>query len=302
MTDRAEPDILAVIPALRKPPLTAANLAERRAARVTEFVLSDAVERTDHVVSADVTVRVHRARNAAGPLPCLYYIHGGGYVTGSHLDLDPVFDRWCPMFGCVGVAVQYRLAPEIPYPGPLEDCYAGLRWVHEHAGELGVDPAKTGIGGASAGGGLAAGLALLARDRGEVPVAFQLLIYPMLDDRQVTPSSRADVPLWVPDENRFGWVSYLGDRYGTEDVPPYAAAARATDLVGLPSAFVLVGTLDAFLDEDVDYAMRLAAAGVLTDLHVFGGGPHGFDSQAPETMVARRAQRTLEDWLATRLR
>jgi acetyl esterase/lipase len=204
-------------------------------------------------------------------------MHGGGYVMGTHLSYDGRFDAWCPRFGCVGVSVGYRLAPETPYPGPLEDCYAALRWVHAHAGDLGVDPARIGLMGGSAGGGLAAGLALLARDRAELSVSFQILTYPMIDDRQVTPSSRRDVPLWGPAPNRFGWQSYLGDRYGRDDVPPYAAAARATDLAGLPPAFVPA------------------------DLCVIAGAPHGFDSMMPATGVARRARQAQETWLEARL-
>jgi acetyl esterase/lipase len=210
---------------------------------------------------------------------------------------DLRFDRWCPKLGLIGVSVEYRLAPETPYPGPLEDCYAGLRWVHEHAGELGLDRSRIGIGGASAGGGLAAGLALLARDRGELPVAFQLLCYPMIDDRQTTESSGWEVPIWSPPNNAFGWQSYLGDLYGADDVPYLAAPARALDLTGLPPALVYVGTLDGFCDEDVLYAMGLYQAGVPTDLHVYAGAPHGFDGFAPAADVSRRCQRETLDWL-----
>ena len=188
--------------------------------------LSDGVERTDHVVSEDprVVVRVHRPKGIDGPLPCVYSIHGGGYVLGSYDMDDAKFDRQCVHFPCVGVSVEYRLAPEAPYPGPLDDCYAGLRWTHEHAAELGIAPDRIGISGVSAGGGLAAALALLARDRGEVPVAFQLLECPMIDDRQTTSSSRLDgLPIWSRESNEFGWRSYLGDLYGG-DVPAYAAA------------------------------------------------------------------------------
>ena len=179
------------------------------------------------------------------------------------------------------MSVQYRLAPETPYPGPLDDCYAGLAWVHQHADELGVDPDRIGIGGQSAGGGLAAGLALLARDRGEVPVAFQLLIYPMLDDRQITPSSGWPDPIWPPSANTYGWTAYLGDRKGGPDVEPYAAPARATDLAGLPPTLIAVGAIDGFSDEDIDYAVRLRHAGVPVDLHVYAGAPHGFEGLAP---------------------
>jgi len=265
--------------------------------------LSDAVARSDHDVTSrrGITVRVHRPKNATGTLPCVYWMHGGGLVLGTNKGDDLRFDRWCQRLDCVGVSVEYALAPESRYPGPLEDCYAGLRWVRDNASSLGVDPGHIGVGGASAGAGLAAGLALLARDRGEIPLAFQALIYPMIDDRMITPSSAWDDPVWPPAANRFGWRSYLGELTG-DAVPYYAAAARATDLTKLPRTFVSVGALDGFADEDIDYAVRLRHAGVPTELHVYPGAPHGFDGLAPGTAIARRANRDIEEWLATALR
>lgn len=268
--------------------------------------LSDAVERTDAEVPAHqgepaVALRIHRPKQVTEPCGCLYWMHGGGLVLGSHTMEDARFDRWCQLFGIVGVAVEYRLAPETPYPGPVEDCYRGLAWVHAHAQELGVDPGRIGIGGASAGGGLAAALALLARDRGELEVAYQLLIYPMLDDRQCTPSSGWEVPVWPPAANTYGWTAYLGESKGGPDVSPYAAAARATDLAGLPPALIAVGSVDGFVDEDIDYALRLNQAGVATELHVYPGGPHGFDSMVPDSVLATRAQRDIEEWLASQV-
>lgn len=266
--------------------------------------LSDAVERTDHVVdeSTGVVVRVHRSTSVSGHAPCVYWMHGGGLVLGSYTGEDARFDRWCQIFGIVGVSVEYRLAPETPYPGPLDDCYAGLRWVYEHADEIGVDRSCIGIGGASAGGGLAAGLALLARDRGEIPVAFQLLIYPMIDDRQVTASSSWIDPIWPPAANTYGWTAYLGAAKGGPGVPPYAAAARATDLAGLPPTLIAVGAIDGFSDEDIDYAVRLRHAGVPVELHVFPGAPHAFDTFAPTSPIAQRATADVEAWLVARLR
>lgn len=248
----------------------------------------------------DVQVRVHRPVGATGALPCLVWIHGGGLVVGTAANDDARFDRWCQMFGIVGVSVEYRLAPETKFPGPLHDCYSALRWVHSNAAELGVDPTRIGIGGASAGGGLAASLALLARDRGDAPVAFQLLIYPMIDDRQVTTSSGWDDPIWSPFANTYGWTAYLGAAKGGDDVSSYAAAARATDLTGLPPAFVCVGALDGFSDEDVAYADRLRHAGVPTELHVYPGAPHGFDALLPDCGVAQKAVRDMEEWLGGR--
>ena len=278
------------------------GLRAQRAAALALVQLSDAVERRDYEVPGGegapaVTIRVHRPKGAQGDLPCIYWMHGGGYVFGTYEMEDLRFDKWSPMLNCVGVSVEYRLAPETPYPGPLEDCYAGLQWVYEHAAEIGVDASRIGIGGASAGGGLAAGLALLVRDRGELPITFQLLIYPMIDDRRVTPSSRWEVPIWPPLSNERGWAAYLGPLTGG-DVPGYAAATRAKDLAGLPPALIVVGSLDGFLDEDVEYAMRLTHAGVPTELHLYPGAPHGFDGITPGTTLARRARRAMEEWLA----
>ena len=297
--------------ALRRTPLVPMDLSVEklpgirtaRLALADTFVLSNAVARTDVLVPGttgdpDVRVRVYRTKAAEGPLPCIFYIHGGGYVTGAIELSDPTFDRWCPSLGCVVVSTDYRKAPETPYPGPLDDCYAGLRWTYEHADELGIDVSRLGIAGASAGGGLAAGLALLARDRGEIPLAFQLLIYPMIDDTMTTESSKWEVPIWAPASNHFGWSAYLGSLFGG-DVPAYAAATRATDLAGLPPAHIAVGTLDGFLDEDIAYAQRLNHAGVATELHVYPGAPHGFDAFMPGTQVARRARANMEAWLTT---
>jgi acetyl esterase/lipase len=263
--------------------------------------LSDDVERTDHVVSTDphVVVRVHRPKTESPDArPGVYSIHGGGYILGTYEMDDARFDRWCTLLQCVGVSVEYRLAPETPYPGPLDDCYAGLQWMYAHSEELGVDPGRIGVSGISAGGGLAAALALLARDRGEIPLAFQLLECPMLDDRQVTSSSCLDgLPIWSRESNEFGWRSYLGDLYGADDIPIYAAPARAADLAGLPPGLVVVGGADGFRDENIDYAMRLNQSGVPTELHVLPGAPHGVQ-MFPNSNVANRWNEIVNEWLA----
>ena len=278
---------------------TLPRIRERRAQTPLPAV-SDLVQRRDHAVPArpPVSVRVHRPVAAQGPRPCIYWMHGGGLVLGTNLADDARFDAWCPALDCMAASVEYSLAPEAKYPAPLEDCYAGLAWLHANAEALGIDARRIGIGGASAGAGLAAGLVLLARDRGELPVAFQALIYPMIDDRQVTVSSRWNDPVWPPQANRYGWDSYLGELRG-DAVPCYAAAARATDLRGLPPTFISVGALDGFADEDIDYATRLRHAGVPVELHVYAGAPHGFDSLTPGTAIARRANREIMAWLAT---
>lgn len=265
--------------------------------------LTDAVERTDHLVLGDpeVPVRVHRPSGVDDVLACVFSMHGGGYVIGSYSMDDPFFDELCPKLGVVGVSVEYRLAPEAPYPGPLDDCHRALQWTYEHADELGIDPHGIGVTGVSAGGGLAAALALLVRDRGEIPVAFQLLDSPMLDDRQITPSSQQDgLAVWSRGSNTFGWKSYLGDLYGRDDVPYLAAPARTPDLSGLPPAFVSVGAVDGFRDEDVDYALRLNQAGVPTELHVYPGACHGFQL-APEAPVTKQSLRDREDWLGRQI-
>ncbi|HYV60718.1 MAG TPA: alpha/beta hydrolase [Acidimicrobiia bacterium] len=284
--------------------LSADVLGNLRSVGPIEVPLSDAVEQSEAVVPGDpeVPMRVHRPKGFDGVLPCVYSMHGGGYVIGSYAMDDPLFDELCPELGFVGVSVDYRLAPETPYPGPVEDCYRGLRWVHDHADELGIDSDRIGVMGVSAGGGLAAALCLLARDRGEMSVAFQLLDSPMLDDRQLTPSSRQDgLPVWSRSSNTFGWRSYLGDLYGRDDVPPTAAPARATDLMGLPPAFVSVGAVDGFRDEDVDYALHLNRAGVAAELHVYPGACHGFFHLAPDAPVTQQCKRNMEDWLRRQL-
>ncbi|MDQ2887950.1 MAG: alpha/beta hydrolase [Chloroflexota bacterium] len=230
-----------------------------------------------------VRVLVYQPIKRSTPLPAVLWIHGGGYVLGSADQEDLQMKSLVSTVGCVAVAVDYRLAPETPHPGPVEDCYAALTWLHAHAEEPGVDTTRIAIGGASAGGGLAAGLALLTRDRGEVPLAFQFLIYPMLDDRTALatePHPYTGEYIWTPEANRFGWTSLLGQEPGGPGVSPYAAAARADHLEGLPSTFISVGSLDLFLEEDMEYARRLMRAGVPTELHVYPGAFHGFNMAA----------------------
>ncbi len=303
VTDLLDPELRPAFAGFELPPLDERVLATMRETAFPAADLSPEVIRTEREVPGDppVAVRIHRAVHADGLLPAVVTIHGGGYVIGSY-DMDSaLLDRWCPSLGVAGISVQYRLAPETAYPGPLEDCYAALRWTYEHAGELGVDPSRIGVYGVSAGGGLAAGLALLARDRGEVPLAFCLLDCPMLDDRQLTPSiGAAGLYVWNAASNEFGWRAYLGERYGSDDVPAYAAAARATDLAGLPPTYVVVGAIDGFRDEDIAYAQRLNQAGVPCELHVIAGMPHAYQL-APSSSAVRLATICMDDWLARRL-
>jgi acetyl esterase/lipase len=226
----------------------------------------------------EVRVRRYRPADHNGPLPAMVYIHGGGFVVGS-IDLyDADCRRIAAEVGAVVFSVDYRLAPEHPFPAGLEDAYAVLVWVADNAGELGVDPDRIAVGGESAGGGLTAGVTLLARDRGGPSVCLQFLGIPELDDRMETGSMRSlgiDTPITTLANGEISWDSYLGAGVrGTDAVSPYAAPARATDLAGLPPAFVTAYEFDALRDEGIAYAQRLMAAGVSTELHVYPGAFH----------------------------
>ncbi|MFC1841282.1 alpha/beta hydrolase [Thermodesulfobacteriota bacterium] len=237
----------------------------------------------------DVTLRVYTPMNASGIMPGLLWIHGGGYILGNLDADDNSVKRMCINTGCVIVSTNYRLAPENPFPAPVEDCYASLKWMVENAGSFNIDRSRIAVGGGSAGGGLAAGLVILTRDRGEIELAFQLLIYPMIDNRNITPSSYAinDPRTWDREKNIFAWNAYLGGASEDDEVSPYAAAARAKDLSGLPPAYIAVGELDLFLDEDIEYARMLIQAGVSTELHVYPGATHGFDAMINAAVTIR---------------
>jgi acetyl esterase/lipase len=230
---------------------------------------------------------------AGQPGSAVLYLHGGGMIFGlEHLGrvYDLAVREYVATSGVPMLVVDYRIAPEHPHPAPVEDCYAALRWLADKAATLGVDPARIGVMGDSAGGGLAAGVCLLARDRGGPPIAQQLLIYPMLDDRTHTPDPQL-LPFltWTYDDNVTGWAALLGDGAGTDVVPSYAAPARATDLTGLPDTYIDIGDLDIFRDEDITYARRLSDAGVPTELHLHPGCPHAFEALARGADVSRRA-------------
>jgi acetyl esterase/lipase len=303
-----DPELAAVLEALppnKRPralidfddiPATRARLDELFAARPRSLPPYDSVITEDRTIprpedASEIRVRIYRPAGNRSTLPGLYWIHGGGMIVGRIEDDEPRVKAFVGQIGCVAVSVEYRLAPEHPHPAPVEDCYAGLVWTAERADEIGIDPALLAVGGASAGGGLAAATALLARDRGTPALIFQLLICPMLDDRNITPSSHeiTDIGVWDRDMNISGWTALLGDERGTDVVSPYAAPARMSDLSGLPAAFIDVGALEVFRDEDVDYALRLMRAGVPTELHVYAGAYHGWDGFAPMARISQAA-------------
>lgn len=225
-------------------------------------------------------VRLFRPVGVTEPAPALLWIHGGGYVMGTAKQDDRVCHAFRKKAGITVASVEYRLAPEHPYPASLEDCYSVLTWLADLPG---VDPGRVAIGGASAGGGLAAALALLARDRGEVKPALQLLVYPMLDDRSSATADKPNYRLWNTRANRFGWTAYLG---GAD--PQVAVPARHDDLSGLPPAWIGVGSNDLFHDEDLVYAERLKSAGVPCEVEVVPGVFHGFDLLVPKVQVSRQ--------------
>ncbi len=289
--------MLSQMPPMSFDNLPAARIASKQmmAAMKTLLPVIPGVKTEDRIIpgplgAPDVTVRIYRPEKTSGLLPSLLWIHGGGYMLGE-IDQEDFTAKQFTLAGeCVVVSVEYRLAPEHPYPAPLEDCYAALKWLSAHAGELDVDCSRITIGGASAGGGLAAGLAILARDRAEVEIKFQLLVYPMINDCNIAPASEAlpDTLFWTRENNLIGWRSYLGCEPGGKGISCYAAAFRAESLAGLPPAYITVGDIDLFAEEDVDYARRLIAAGVPTELHVYPGGCHAFDMLVPNADISKR--------------
>lgn len=237
----------------------------------------------------DVPVYLYRPHALPKPAAALLFIHGGGYIIGAANMFHAACARYARELGIVVVSVDYRLAPDTPFPGPLEDCHAALRWIKDQAGALGVDPLRIAIAGESAGGGLAAALAQLAHDRGEVTPIFQLLFYPMLDDRTTLTTAHAGRGefLWTPASNLLGWSAYLGHRPILDDAPVYAAPARRPNLAGLPPAWIGVGDLDLFYPENAEYARRLTEAGVPCEFYEVEGAYHAFESLQPNTSISQ---------------
>lgn len=231
---------------------------------------------------------------AGASRPGILHTHGGGYIIGTAATDVRRLQEMARELDAVIVSVEYRLAPETTYEGSIEDNYAGLRWMYQSAAELGLDRSRIAVTGESAGGGHAALLAITARDRGEIPIAFQALVYPMLDDRTggavKLPAHIATVG-WSASENQYGWKAFLGQAPGTDKVPARAVPARTRNLAGLPPAFIQVGGVDLFVSEDIDYARRLNEAGVPTELQVIPGAYHGFDQLSADSPQARQFTR-----------
>jgi acetyl esterase/lipase len=286
------------IPALRQadrgiPPVSDAELSKGGAFEITERQVPGPLG------APEISLLICRPAGTSAPTAGIYHVHGGGMIIGNNRTGLPQILECAADLRAAVISVEYRLAPETPYPGPVEDCYAGLAWTAAHAGELGIDPNRIIVAGASAGGGLAAAVALLARDRGGPALAAQLLMRPMLDDRNDTLSSRqmAGLGIWDRAANETGWAALLGAARGGPDVSPYAAPARATDLSGLPPAFIDVGSAETFRDEAVTYATRIWHAGGVAELHVWPGGFHGFGLLAPQAVLSRESAAAQLNWL-----
>jgi len=291
-----DPELLATIKALPKPTQGTPNLAAMRSSPAWTPLPPPAPQLVDrHIPGPKGAPEIHLVIVDPAPgsrnRPALLHIHGGGYVSGTAGLFSTVLQRTAQTCGCLVVSVNYRLAPETRFPGSLEDNYTALSWLYANADKLGVDRKRIAVGGESAGGGHSAALAIAARDRREIPIAFQVLIYPMLDDR--TGSSRPVPPhigafVWTAENNAFGWTSFLGVPAGSKNVPAGSVPARVRNLAGLPPAFIGVGSIDLFVDEDIDYARRLVDAGVPTELHVIPGAYHGFNLLVPNAAVTSR--------------
>ena len=279
-------------------PLRARQLVDELMVMMVQMLPPSDVTAEERMIpgpEGDIPIVIYQPPKEA-PRPGMLWIHGGGYITGSARD-DLNGNAFAEHVGCTVVSVDYRLAPEVTYKESVSDCFVALNWMVDRADELGIDKDRIAIGGASAGGGLSAGLALYNRDNNGPAVALQLLIYPMIDDTHETTSGYEITfeRVWNRAVSLKAWRMYLGDEYGTDRVSPYAAAARATDLTGLPPAFITVGTRDLFRDESIDYAQRLMAAGVPTELEVYPGMYHAGETMVPTAAVSQRMRMSYLD-------
>ncbi|RFA09810.1 lipase [Subtercola boreus] len=300
--------VLAVLGAQMPPTVTPGMIAPMRSASVTppieELLAGRAVTHEERSVpgpegAPEIILSIFRRTDHVAGGPGIYNVHGGGMIIGDRFTgLEPLLD-WVEQFDAVLVSVEYRLAPESPDPALVDDCYAGLVWTAEHADELGFNADRLVISGGSAGGGIAAGVTLMARDKGGPALIGSLLMYPMLDDRNETVSSHqfVGIGVWDRGSNDTGWDALLGDRRGTENVSIYAAPARATDLSGLPPTFIDVGSAEVFRDEDVAYASKIWADGGICELHVTPGVFHGAELMAPAAALSTAVAENRTRWL-----
>ncbi|WP_348787063.1 alpha/beta hydrolase [Leifsonia sp. NPDC080035] len=317
-----DPEIAPVLEAMAadpQPPLSRETLPQSREGAATFFpsaaeVIGDlAIDAEDRVIPGpagapdlEVTILTPRGHSLDAPaLPVLYNIHGGGMIVGHRSWETARLVELVAELGVIAVNVEYRLAPENPYPAGVEDCYAGLVWLAENATSIGADPERIVVMGGSAGGGFSAAVALLARDRGGPAIAGQLLLCPMIDNTNSTVSSHqyAGLGTWTREANLLAWECVLGEELAfSSDAPAYAAPSRATDLSGLPHAYIEVGAAEPFRDEDIEFASRIWAVGGEAELHVWSGGFHGFDMYAPASEVTRAALAARFSWLRRVLR
>ena len=288
-----DPETLAVLDQVPELVFSNENLAAIRQAVPPQLEPSPNVTVSERIVpgpdgNPDIRVLVVTPAGTKAGAPGLFHIHGGGYVMGTPEMFLGRLTQIAENCGCVAVSTTYRLAPETRWPGALDDIYTAFRWMHENASALGVDPAQIAITGESAGGGHAAALALRARDRGGPPILMQLLVYPMLDDRPVPEAHFPGDYIWTRANDHYGWTALLGVPAGSDAVPKGAVPGRVEDLSGLPPTYIAVGSLDLFVDANLEFARKLIAAGVPTEIHVVPGAWHGFEVMAPEATISRQ--------------
>lgn len=300
MKSRVHPEFLAGLEAFADFDFKVEDLPAMRAgmAQMTQSLTStETVDILDKMITGidenDIRIRIYKPVHQETELPVLLWIHGGGYIIGSIEDNDSLCVQVVKMANCVVVSVDYRLAPEHSYPAPLEDCYSVLKWIADNSTKLNIVVDRIGVAGASAGGGLTAGLTLLARDRAYPSICFQMPLYPMINDGNNTPSANeiTEGMIWNQKTNDFGWKCYLGDLYGSDSVPIYAAPARAEDYSNLPYTYTCVGQLDPFRDETLSYVAKLAQAGVDVEFHLYPGAYHGFEALNPQSELAQQVVR-----------
>ncbi|MEI3605684.1 alpha/beta hydrolase [Pseudogracilibacillus sp. SE30717A] len=299
MKNRIDPELRETLELF--PPLDIDNIEATRqgmaaAAQMNEITIDESVVISEKMIpglenNPSVRVKIYEPKERTETLPGLLWIHGGGYVLGTADEGDALGQQFVLEANCVVVSVDYRLAPEHPYPAALEDCYAALKWFSDQADELDVDRSRIGVAGQSAGGGLTAALALFTRDKKGPELCFQMPLYPMIDDRNNTPSNLEITGnmIWNYDLNEKGWTMYLNGKNGTDEVSQYAAPARATDLSNLPYTYTCIGQLDPFRDETLDYVTRLSRAGVDVEFHLYPGAYHGFEGIVPTASISQRA-------------